>query len=259
MFMYIFTIVVGLGITLRLIVLWGGIPVTIPVTPTPDIVISAQLIMTPMVDYDYDYDGVDISDDTFTDYLPPVILIDEPTIYKKVGGKVTLIELNDPFTCLKVNAYFEAANQPEVGVKIQLETTLNRLRKKPLSEVCEVVKHHRTYKSRMVLNKCHFSWYCDGNNKKVIPEDPKTVAKLLVIDKLTKQAISDWDSGKIKHKLDHYCTLMVEKKTDWIPYMKDGSRYVVYDHVYFESDPVKASNRVNRKLALLSGSNRKGS
>jgi len=68
--------------------------------------------------------------------------------------------------CLALNIYHEARNQPIEGQIAVSYVILNRVTHKDYPEdVCSVVKQGKKSKSgRMLINKCQFSWYCDGKS-----------------------------------------------------------------------------------------------
>lgn len=81
-------------------------------------------------------------------------------------------------TCLAMNIYFEAGNQPIVGKVAVAHVTLNRVNSARFpNTICEVVKQAKTAvnsngKEYILRNKCQFSWYCDG--KPDNPHDSRT-------------------------------------------------------------------------------------
>ena len=74
----------------------------------------------------------------------------------------------DERVCLAKNIYFESANQPDAGRVAVAQVVLNRVEDLQFpNSICEVV-----YQAKMrtnckgeevpILNKCQFSWFCDG-------------------------------------------------------------------------------------------------
>jgi|TARA_R110002110_G_scaffold22013_9_gene86297 N-acetylmuramoyl-L-alanine amidase len=65
--------------------------------------------------------------------------------------------------CLAHNIYHEARSQP-VAEKLAIShVVLNRVKHNSYpSTVCDVVYQARKSEGKIVLNKCQFSWYCDG-------------------------------------------------------------------------------------------------
>ena len=65
--------------------------------------------------------------------------------------------------CLAENAYFEAANQSQLGQYAVTHVVLNRVRSDKFpNDVCGVIKQGEKRNGKMVLYRCQFSWYCDG-------------------------------------------------------------------------------------------------
>lgn len=73
--------------------------------------------------------------------------------------------------CLALNIYHEARGEPIEGQIAVAHTTLNRVRDSRYpNNVCDVVKQAVMSKSNPkmpALNKCQFSWYCDGKPDRV--------------------------------------------------------------------------------------------
>ena len=72
-------------------------------------------------------------------------------------------------TCLALNIYFEARDQVTKGQMAVALVTINRVNSKRFpNTICKVVKQANWKNGKVVRNKCHFSWYCDG-----LPDQPK--------------------------------------------------------------------------------------
>ena len=72
-------------------------------------------------------------------------------------------------TCLALNIYFEARDQTTKGQMAVALVTINRVNSKRFpNTICKVVKQANRKHGKVVRNKCHFSWYCDGK-----PDNPK--------------------------------------------------------------------------------------
>ena len=78
---------------------------------------------------------------------------------------------NQEVNCLAENIYHEARGQGMDGRLAVADVTINRvLSKRFPNTVCKVVKQGhmkpswKTGKMIPVLNKCQFSWYCDGKD-----------------------------------------------------------------------------------------------
>tara|TARA_R110000824_G_scaffold72944_2_gene185906 strand:+ start:304 stop:723 length:420 start_codon:yes stop_codon:yes gene_type:complete len=79
--------------------------------------------------------------------------------------------LSAVLACLALNIYFEARGEPIEGQIAVTHVVLNRvIDKRYPNSICEVVKQaKRTKGGKIILNKCQFSWWCDG--KKDAPKD----------------------------------------------------------------------------------------
>jgi N-acetylmuramoyl-L-alanine amidase len=73
--------------------------------------------------------------------------------------------------CLALNIYHEARNQPVKGQIAVSHVVLNRVvDPRYPNDICSVIKQGQKTKSgKMIINKCQFSWFCDG--KSDIPKD----------------------------------------------------------------------------------------
>jgi len=70
--------------------------------------------------------------------------------------------LAEALFCLALNVYHEARSQPLIEQVAVAQVVLNRVNSDRYPDtVCGVV-YHSKYPGR--LNKCQFSWYCDGLN-----------------------------------------------------------------------------------------------
>tara|TARA_R110002020_G_scaffold88008_1_gene216498 strand:- start:32 stop:460 length:429 start_codon:yes stop_codon:yes gene_type:complete len=73
-------------------------------------------------------------------------------------------------TCLAVNLYFEARNEPVAGQIAVTQVVLNRVKDPRYpNNPCKVIKQGPHHLGIPVKNQCQFSWYCDG--KPDIPTD----------------------------------------------------------------------------------------
>jgi spore germination cell wall hydrolase CwlJ-like protein len=67
--------------------------------------------------------------------------------------------------CLAQNVYFEARGESLAGQYAVSDVVLNRVQSTHYpNTVCEVVKDAKTWKGKIIRNKCQFSWYCDGKS-----------------------------------------------------------------------------------------------
>ena len=68
-------------------------------------------------------------------------------------------------TCLAQNIYFEARDQIVKGQIAVALVTINRVNSKRFpNTICKVVKQANYRNGKVVRNKCHFSWFCDGKS-----------------------------------------------------------------------------------------------
>ena len=76
-------------------------------------------------------------------------------------------------TCLALNIYFEARNQPVMGQIGVSMVVLNRVNSTDYPDnVCDVIYQgkHSKITGMPFRHKCQFSWYCDG-----LTDTPKDV------------------------------------------------------------------------------------
>jgi len=85
--------------------------------------------------------------------------------------------------CLAMNMYHEARSEGIKGMMAVAEVTMNRVESDKFPDnVCAVVEQNK-YKGQ--LNKCQFSWFCDGKSDKMRNEHWRDVASELAVDYLT--------------------------------------------------------------------------
>lgn len=99
--------------------------------------------------------------------------------------------------CLALNIYFEARNEPLNGKIAVSHVVLNRVAAKQYpNSVCGVVKQGRTWKNKIVRNKCQFSWHCDGKSDKPKDKTSWQAAKILAKG-ILKGQIGDPTNGAL--------------------------------------------------------------
>lgn len=93
------------------------------------------------------------------------------TVIKKPSTVVFTKVSEKEIDCMAKNIYFEARDQIIKGQISVALVTINRVRSKRFpNTICEVVKQaNRDKNGNIIINKCHFSWYCDGLSDK--PKD----------------------------------------------------------------------------------------
>jgi len=130
----------------------------------------------------------------------------------------------EQFTCLAKNIYFEARNQPETGQLAVGHVTLNRLESDAFPDnICDVVYENR-YRWR--LNKCQFSWYCDGKSDR--PREPEAWAQA---QEIAKDAIILYSAGyDVTYGATHYHSIKV--LPDWAPEFTALAQ--IGDHIFYK-------------------------
>ena len=74
-------------------------------------------------------------------------------------------DVTEDLNCLALNIYFEARSEPLDGKLAVGHVVLNRAADKRFpSKICEVIKQGGEKR----LNKCQFSWWCDGQSDKPV-------------------------------------------------------------------------------------------
>ncbi len=100
-------------------------------------------------------------------------------------------------SCLALNIYFEARNQPYIGALAVGHVVLNRVDSKRYpNTICGVVQQGRTWKGHIVRHKCQFSWHCDGKSDKPTDIASWRTARILARVILTGQ-IPDPTNGAL--------------------------------------------------------------
>jgi len=68
-------------------------------------------------------------------------------------------------TCLALNIYYEARNQPIDGQVAVAHVVLTRVADPRFpNDPCKVIKEGPVRNGLPVINRCQFSWYCDGRS-----------------------------------------------------------------------------------------------
>ena len=137
---------------------------------------------------------------------------------------------NGDIFCLAQNIYFESANQPLAGKIAVAQVVQNRVEHPSYPDtICDVVydaKMRVNWKGLSVpaLNKCQFSWYCDG--KSDAPVDSTTWLLSLHIARDVLQG----KYGDITEGSSHYHSTSVH------PYWADSLTEVVTvdQHIFYK-------------------------
>ena len=123
--------------------------------------------------------------------LPPV----EPV-------RAAAIEPNE-LRCLALNIYFEARNEPRLGLIGVGHVVLNRVADKHYpNSVCAVITQGRKWKGKPVRDRCAFSWFCNGKS-----DDPKNMlaweTSTVLAKAILKKEISDPTNGSLMYHADY--------------------------------------------------------
>lgn len=83
--------------------------------------------------------------------------------------------------CLALNIYHEARSDGDLGQQAVGFVTMNRVEHRNYPEtICDVVfQAHVNEHGNPIINKCQFSWYCDGKSDKPKDEKRMHTAKLV--------------------------------------------------------------------------------
>ena len=127
----------------------------------------------------------------------------EPVGFASVNHDVTpkwtyntiAMEATKQRECLARNIYFEARNEPFAGQFAVAMVTLNRVHDKQFpNTICDVVYQGLHWPSgHPKLNRCQFSWYCDGKN-----DDVRNKRAYRESDKIAFLAIESYNAIKTK-------------------------------------------------------------
>lgn len=144
---------------------------------------------------------------------------------------------NDQVECLAKNIFFEAGNQEVAGMYAVAHVTLNRVRSNQFPDtVCKVVyqaevsKWHleNTGKRVPVLNRCQFSWYCDGQSDAPLDGESWRTA-MNVAQEMYSRFLTDDLPLDITDKALYYHATYVKPK--WARTMKRVAR--IGDHIFY--------------------------
>ena len=116
-------------------------------------------------------------------------------VVPKWNYKTIAMEATKQHECLAKNIYFEARNEPFAGQFAVAMVTLNRVHDKQFpNKICDVVYQGLHYESgHPKLNRCQFSWYCDGKLDDVANKRAYKVSK-----QVASLAIESYNAIKTK-------------------------------------------------------------
>jgi spore germination cell wall hydrolase CwlJ-like protein len=122
-------------------------------------------------------------------------------------------EITDPLTCLALNVYWEARNQPFAGQLAVAQVTMNRVRDARYGDnICDVVYEHK-----------QFSWFWDG--KPDTPREQRAWEKAYLV----ASAAMDGSGHVELQGVTHYHA--VYTKPYWKGYMVQVA--MIGDHVFY--------------------------
>jgi len=116
--------------------------------------------------------------------------------------KRTIYTVKD-VNCLAKNIYFEARDQKPKGQIAVALVTINRVKSKRFpNSICKVVEQANRKNGKLVLYKCHFSWFCDG--KSDTPKDKMSWdISLLIARAMLRNPMRDFLHGATHyHRID---------------------------------------------------------
>ena len=142
-----------------------------------------------------------------------------------LSAKTVLADTSKEIECLAKNIYFEARNQSVRGQIAVGNVTINRVKDSRFpNSVCKVVTQAKKDKNNnIILNKCQFSWYCDGIKDTMLNNEVKEfsfkLAKALILGQ-----ISD-----VTHNSTHYHSKKV--KPYWSSHL--SKTVTIEDHHFY--------------------------
>tara|TARA_B110000285_G_C15002521_1_gene552143 strand:- start:158 stop:697 length:540 start_codon:yes stop_codon:yes gene_type:complete len=157
---------------------------------------------------------------------------------KRIDYVPASYDYKNEIKCLAQNIYFEARDQKIKGQIAVALVTLNRVDSKRFPDsICKVIHQARRYSNgELIINKCHFSWYCDGQSD--TPRDriawkvSNTIAKAMLNQKgvSIKHFGNNWDMEDFLNGATHY------HRIDINPYWnrKMISVMSIGDHIFWK-------------------------
>ncbi len=103
-----------------------------------------------------------------------------------VKADIAKLDVSKEINCLAKNIYFEARSEPIDGKLAVGHVVLNRVADKRYpASICEVVRQG----GEEPLNKCQFSWWCDGRSDR--PKNARAWQQSLVLARVVFWGYSD--------------------------------------------------------------------
>ncbi len=117
-------------------------------------------------------------------------------------------------TCLALNVYHEARNEPMNGMYAVASVVINRVQDDRWpNNVCAVVKDGY----RKDSHKCQFSWYCDGKSDRP-KEDRAWAMAVLVADDILRGTVDDVSHGATHYHANYVKPIWAKKLTRTVSY-----------------------------------------
>lgn len=122
-------------------------------------------------------------------------------------------------SCLTANIFFEGRNQSLEGQMLIAKTVINRFNDTRFkSTICGVITDGRYKNGKVVKNKCHYSWYCDG-----VSDRPNLNNKLEFIAWGTADKVA---LGMLSGDLTYYSTATHYHTSDSTPNWMDSPKMI---------------------------------
>jgi spore germination cell wall hydrolase CwlJ-like protein len=108
-----------------------------------------------------------------SDYCSGIFEIERDMLENLTAHEQTTVSTNETnfveeeIRCLALNIYFEARSEPEQGQRAVGHVVMNRVANEHYPDTaCDVIKQGGEER----LNRCQFSWWCDGRSDKPVNE-----------------------------------------------------------------------------------------
>ena len=141
-----------------------------------------------------------------------LVLISCTAFSKRVGYEPKLFEYKNEVKCLAQNIYFEARDQPTKGQIAVALVTINRTKSRRFpNTICKVIRQASRYSNgKLIKNRCHFSWYCDGLSDRPTDKLAWKISMLIARAMFKKPGATikkhgdQWDIEDFVHGSTHY-------------------------------------------------------
>jgi len=129
--------------------------------------------------------------------------------------------------CLAQNIYHEARGDSLAGRYAVADVVLNRVKDRRYpGTICEVVyQGKQDSNGRMILNRCQFSWYCDGKSDEVTDQAAYDAIRYMVSEVLMGSVkIFDITEGATHYHADYVSPSWANTKTKTVE---------IEDHIFY--------------------------